>query len=133
MARARRRAVRSMPDPEPKPPMPPGPTGAFFDKHGETALSLILLITLVIFMAVSTGLSIVNTIELAKIKKNLKFVERLESKQASEAAQAEGKAMEDGPGAMLDEGDAAMIKADAMLEGQEELLDDDAMIDEASR
>ena len=121
-----------MPDPDPQPPMPPGPTGAFFDKHGEAALSLLLLMTLVIFVAVSTGLSIVNTIELNRIKKNLKFVERLESKQASQSAKMEGAPAEAGPGAMMDDAAEVLKSADTLMTGQKELLNDDALIDEAT-
>lgn len=57
------------PEPSPMPTPPPGPMQlSMRDRHGETTLAFLMLITLVVLVAVSTGLSLYNAIELSRLR-----------------------------------------------------------------
>jgi biopolymer transport protein ExbB/TolQ len=102
---------------EPMPlPAPPGPKGFYF-AHDHNALVALLLISLLAFSALSLGLSLHNTIELAGLKKTVRFVERLESKQVSALrATAETAASAQDSETLFDEADKLMDQAAALIE-----------------
>lgn len=113
------------PEPNPMPPAPPGPSGSLLKNlHGTAALSLLLLITAVVFLALSLGLSIFNTIEISRVKDTVKFVERLESKQVNAMGAPPAEAAlptSQDPEAMMNRADELMTQAEALMKKASEL------------
>jgi|GEM_PF-6171173 len=110
--RTKRATTSQAPEPPPMPPVPPGPTTHVYHKsHGTTALTLLLLITSVTFLAMSLGLSIFNTIELAKLKGSLVSVAKDETPAQAVATTAG-----------TEDPDQLMIQADDLIDKAEALM-----------
>ncbi len=99
--------------PAPLPPLPPGPTHVYHrGGHGASVLSLLLLVTVVVFMALGTGLSVVNVIEISKLKNEMRQLQVLSRESAAKSAVATA-AISD-PDQALERADELINQADAI-------------------
>lgn len=115
---ASKRGCLSAFDPIPEPPPAPPTQHHCANRHGEAALSFLLFITLIVFVAVSTGLSIFNTIEISRIR-HVVTSESLKLSGSEQTAKTTSETTEYGsPEQMMQKADDLMQQAETMIQAQ---------------